>query len=78
MAPNIEHKVVIFASTGTIISTDIRSAHSFPTSYIVAINLIRHYVHRERVKRVIELLDTESKDVQRYIREPFTAPQRDH
>jgi len=74
VAPNREHKFVLFPSIGTIINAGIRAAHSFPTSYVVGINLTRHYVHRERVKRVVELLDTESKDVQRYITEPFTVP----
>lgn len=40
--------------------------------HVVGINLIKHRVRGERVDRVVELLEAESKDGQRYITEPFT------
>lgn len=67
MAPSIEHKFVLFHSIGTIIHTGIIVAHSFPKSYyVVGINLIKHCVYRERIKRMVELLDMERKDVQKH------------
>lgn len=69
----MEQKFVLFPSTGAIIRRDITAAHSFPSSdHVVGINLIKHRVRGERVDRVVELLEAESKDGQRYITEPFT------
>lgn len=48
-------------------------------SHVVGMNLIKHCVCRESKKRVVELLDTESKNKQRYTTERFTVPPpRDH
>lgn len=72
VTPSMEHKFVLFPPKGAIIGAGIRAPHSFPSSYNdVGINLIKHEIHG---KRVLELLDTEGKDGQRYITESFTVP----
>lgn len=47
----MEHKFVLFPSTGVIISTGIRATHSFPLRYHVGKKLVKHKDCGEKAKR---------------------------